>query len=139
MGRAPLLSLLRRVANLSFVRFSAVGVVNTGLSYATYAGLLALGLNFALANFGALVAGIFIAFQTQGRLVFGDAGWRRFPVFVAVWLLIYLLNIAVIGAWIRWGGINAYLAGLLALPVSVVCSFLAQRYVVFRGATRSKP
>ena len=113
------------------IRFGLVGLVNTALSYAIYALLLALGLPFRLAYLGALVLGIAISFISQGRLVFGEGSAARLPRFVALWAALYFVNTAVIG-WIMAAGFDAYAAGALALVPITAISFVAQRYLVFR-------
>lgn len=126
---------LQRLYRHRIARFLVVGAMNTGLSYLTYALLLAAGLSYPVANLGSLLLGIFIAFQTQGRLVFGSAGMQRFPLFALAWAGIYGLNIGLIAVWM-WAGLNAYVAGLVSLPMVVACSFVVQRYVVFRPPER---
>lgn len=117
-----------------FVRFGLVGMLNTGFSYAMYAGLVYLGLGYASANFIALAIGILFSFKTQSILVFNNSNNQRFMRFVLVWMVIYLFNIFLIGQFMAIG-FNAYLAGALALPFAIVFSYLAQKYLVFRQST----
>lgn len=100
-----------------------------------YALLLLLGLNYAISNFGALVAGILFGFKTQGKLVFGNPDNRLIWRFVACWLLIYGMNVTFIHQMMSIG-LNAYISGVLALPVMAVISYLVQRFVVFRVPDR---
>ena len=93
---------MRNVLSLQFVRYLLVGGLNTGFSYAVYAVLLFLGLNYVLANFGALLLGILFSFRTQGRLVFGNRDGRLIFRFAAVWGLIFLVNILLISVLIRF-------------------------------------
>lgn len=122
------------------LRFLVVGSFNTAASYGAYVLLLALGLHFSLASFGSLVFGILLSFTTQGRFVFGNSSVSRFPRFVAVWAVLYLANIALIGAFERVG-INPYLGGALALVPITTLSFLLQRHFVFSppSATEEAP
>lgn len=114
-----------------FVRFLVVGTLNTSFSYAIYAALLYTGLGYKLANFFAVVIGVLFSFKTQGHLVFDNPDNRLLVRFVGGWVLIYLCTIALIG-WIMSLGFNAYLAGALALPFSVLLSYLLQKFFVFR-------
>jgi len=116
------------------VRFVLVGVLNTGFSYIVYAGLLYCGLNYVLANFAALILGIMFSFRTQGVLVFRNPEVRLFYRFAAGWLLIFLVNIGLIAALIRYG-LNAYAAGGLALFPITLMSYLVQKFIVF-GSVR---
>ena len=114
-----------------FLRFILVGGLNTAVSYAAYAGLLFLGLPYAVANFLALVVGITLGFKTQGRLVFDNPDNRMFVKFVALWAVVYIINVALIRAFLNLG-MNAYVAGALALPLIALFSFLGQDRLVFR-------
>ena len=112
------------------VRFLAVGGMNTAVSYGVYALGLRVGLSFPVASAVALVFGIVFSFSTQGKLVFGSTLGGRFPRFVAVWAVIYLVNVVVI--WLlMMAGLSAYLSGFLAIPVTAVLSFVLQRRFVF--------
>lgn len=113
-------------------RFVVVGSVNTLFSYLVYSLFLFLGLPYQLANFLSLVVGILFSFKTQGRFVFGNRSNRLFGRFVASWLLVYVGSISLIGVMVRHG-IDAYLAGFLALPFTTALSFVVQKYVVFSG------
>ncbi len=113
-----------------FVRFLLVGGINTLFSYMVYAGLLYLGLPYAVANFGALSLGVLFSFRTQGRLVFGNTDGRRIFRFAGVWGLIFLVNITIIWSLVRLG-LNAYLAGAVAMAPVIVLSYFLQRLLVF--------
>ena len=113
------------------VRFILVGVLNTGFSYLIYAAMLYLGLGYQLANLIALLVGILFSFKTQGHFVFSNTDNKLFGKFALSWLVIYLCNISFI-AWFISFGFDAYWAGAMALPFSVVLSYLTQRYFVFR-------
>jgi putative flippase GtrA len=123
---------MRNILKRQFVRFVMVGVVNTGFSYAVYAVLLYLGLPYALANLGATLLGILFSFGTHGRLVFGNHDLRLFVRFAACWLVIYAFNVGLIAGFIRLG-LDAYVAGALALVPVVIASFLVQKFLVFGG------
>jgi|SRR5215204_257750 len=114
-----------------FARFLVVGGIGTLFSYGIYAFLLFCGLNYALSNLAALIAGILFSFKAQGRFVFlsGDNSliWR----FALCWGLIYAANVAFLRQAIHMG-MDRYVAGAVAIPPIAVLSFVVQRYVVFR-------
>lgn len=129
----------RGILNIQFVRFLLVGIVNTGFSYSVYALLLFLTWPYALANLGAALLGILFSFGTQGRLVFGNRDLRLIGRFAACWLVIYGFNVALIASFIHFG-LDAYVAGALALAPVVLASFLVQKFLVFGGpATTTVP
>lgn len=113
------------------IRFILVGALNTFFSYLIYAGLLFSGFDYKISNLLTLILGILFSFKTQGYFVFNNSDNRLFGRFVLSWIFIYLCVTAVIGEIINFG-YDAYWAGAMALPVSVVLSYLAQRYFVFR-------
>ncbi len=114
---------------LSFV---LVGILNTSFSYLIYAAFLLIGLGYQLANLIALIIGILFSFKTQGRFVFGNPDNRLLGRFVFCWVIIYFCTTLVIG-WIVSFGFNAYVAGALSLPFSVILSYLTQKFLVFRS------
>jgi putative flippase GtrA len=116
------------------VRFGITGLLNTGWSYAVYAFFLWLGLRFELANFLACLAGILVGYFTHLRFVFADANSPRLWRYVVVWVALYGLNIALIYLLMRLG-LNAYVAGALAMPCIVLTSYGLNRVVVFRVKT----
>lgn len=107
-----------------------MGGLSTGLSYGVYALLLFAGLNYALANFGGLLVGILFSFKTQGALVFGNSDNRLLWRFALCWLAIYLVNVLLIGEFIRMG-IDKFVAGLLPIPWTTALSYFMQRFLVF--------
>jgi putative flippase GtrA len=115
------------------LRFVAVGVLNTGFSYSVYLVLIWLGLHFSLANLLATVVGILFSFRTQGALVFSNQSWHLFRRFAFVWLLVYLVNVSFIALLVH-AGLGAALAGLVAIPPTVLLSFLLQRRFVFTNS-----
>ena len=122
---------LETLWDLRLLRFVIVGGVNTAFSYAVYAALLFLGLPYPAASLCALVAGILFSFKTQGTLVFRNSHNRLFPRFVAAWSLIYVANVFLIWS-LRALGLDAYLAGALAIAPTTALSYLTQRFLVFR-------
>lgn len=121
-----------------FLRFLVVGAINTGFSYGIYAVLLYLGVAYTLANLAAMVLGILFSFKTQGTLVFRNMNNRLLCRFVLGWAVIYLANITAIGAMVDMG-LDAYIAGALALPFSTLLGYVIQRYFVFRCSRPVKP
>lgn len=123
-----------KVLNLQLVRFLLVGILNTGFSYGVYAILLYFGLSYVVANFFALILGIFFSFRTQGLLVFRNRDDSLFFRFAACWGLIFLVNIGLIYILINVG-LNAYIAGAVALPPITILSYLIQKFLVFGAVT----
>ena len=128
----------RRIAPLlrpQFVRFVLVGAANTGFNILVYWAMLWIGLPVPLASLASLVIGILINFTTQSRFVFDNRNpWKLVPYFV-VWSILYVFNLGLIWLLMRCG-LDAYVAGLLSTPVTVVLSYFLQKSFVF-GSTPS--
>lgn len=121
---------MNREQVLQVARFLVVGVFNTGFSYAVYAVLLWVGLNFVLANLVAVLLGILFSFRTQGRFVFRNTDKRLIFRFAGCWGAIFLINIGLIALLMR-AGLNSYWAGAVALVPITVISYFAQKVLVF--------
>jgi|SRR6218665_57505 len=119
------------------LRFLMVGVLNTGFSYSIYAFGVYLGAPLAVANLIACLVGIFFSFRTQGALVFRGADDASFYRFFGIWLFLYGFNTLLIYAFVNLG-LDAYTAGLLALPCVVALNFVLQKTFVFKSGKRIK-
>lgn len=115
------------------VRYGLIGLLNTALSYGLYAGLLLLGLDYRVASFLSLASGIIWSFATMGRFVFAANLRGKFSRYLLVWVLLYLLNIGLIGALLKFG-INAYWGGFIAAVPCIAAAYALQRFYVFRAS-----
>ena len=124
----------RRVASLlrlQLMRFLAVGAANTGFSVLVYWAMLWAGLAVPLASLASLVVGILINFTTQSRFVFDNRDpWKLLPYFI-VWSILYAFNLGLIWLLMRCG-LDAYAAGCLSTPATVLLSYFLQKAFVFR-------
>lgn len=130
--------MLQNALKLQFVRFLAVGMLNTAFSYLSYALLLYSGLGYMAASFLSLLLGIVFSFRTQGAWVFRNHDWRLIFRFSGCWLLIYGMNVTVI-ALLLHAGLNAYIAGAAALLPVAITSYFVQRTLVFGKPNKLKP
>lgn len=125
----------RRIAPLlrpQFMRFLAVGAANTGLNILVYWAMLWAGLVVPLASLASVVVGILINFTTQSRFVFDNRDpWKLLPYFI-VWSILYAFNLGLIWLLMRCG-LDAYAAGFLSTPATVLLSYLLQKAFVFRA------
>ena len=125
----------RRIAPLlrpQFMRFLAVGAANTGFSTLVYWAMLWAGLTVPLASLVSLVVGILISFTTQSRFVFDNRDpWKLLPYFI-VWSILYAFYLGLTWLLMRCG-LNAYAAGFLSTPATVLLSYFLQKAFVFRA------
>jgi putative flippase GtrA len=114
-----------------FIRFLLVGGLNTAFGYGVYALLILLNVPYPLAVFLSTAAGVLFNFKTYGTLVFGSRDNRLLWRFIAVYALIYVLNLIPL-AWAKRNGVSLIVAGaVVALPMAAI-SFLLNRRFVFR-------
>jgi putative flippase GtrA len=116
-----------------FLRFLAVGVLNTAFGYGCYVLALSLGLGYASALAVATVIGVLFNFHSTGRLVFGSRDNRLIFRFVAIYGVVYTANVAGIKLSFLLG-LDAYTGGaLLVLPMAVLAFLLNKRFVFGHG------
>lgn len=124
----------RWLVRSKFVRFLLVGGLNTAFGYGLYALLILLHVPYPLAVFLSTTAGVLFNFKTYGTLVFGSHDNRRIWRFIAVYALVYVLNVIPL-AWAKRHGFSLIAAGaVIALPIAAV-AFLLNRRFVFGGAS----
>lgn len=117
--------------NPQLLRFLLVGGLNTAVGYGLFAAFTWGGLPYPLAIGLATVLGVAFNFQSTGRLVFGGAPLSRLARFVAVYVVVYLLNVGAVTLLLR-AGLGVYLANaVVVLPLALV-AFALQRRLVFR-------
>lgn len=115
------------------LKFLVVGVTNTLGGYAFYAALVALGVNYAIALTLEYVAGIAYGFVLNKRWTFNAKGgaaqqaWR----YIALYGLIYVLNVSLLMALVEQGGGNPYVSQLLLLGFLTLLSFVVQKRWIF--------
>lgn len=117
-----------------FLRFLAVGILNTAFGYGIFAMLVLARLEPGLALAVATATGAIFNYFTTGRLVFASAGLGRLPRFVAVYGLTFLINLWSLRS-LTAAGLSPLPAQAIMLPVMVILTFVLNKFLVFRGAT----
>lgn len=119
--------------NSQLLRFLFVGGMNTAVGYLFFAAFTWAGLSYPVAIGLATVIGVAFNFQSTGRLVFGGAPLSQLGRFVAVYVIVYLLNLGGVTLLLR-AGLNIYIANaVVILPLALV-AFVLQRKFVFASA-----
>lgn len=120
---------LSSLARHQFVRFLAVGVLNTAFGYACYVLLLLAGLHYTLALLLGTVLGVMFNFKTTGSLVFGSRDNRLIARFVGTYAIIYCCNVVAIGLLLRTGLSAQWAGALMLLPMAVLAFILNRKFV----------
>lgn len=116
------------------LRFIASGAFNTLVTYLVYLALLAV-LPYRWSYTAAYALGIVLAYFLYRHFVFAREAVRYGPLWVAlIYLLQYLLGLALVDVWVRLLHAPAVLAPAFAVLVSLPLTFLLNRRV-FRGKT----
>lgn len=113
-----------------FIRFLLVGGLNTVFGYGVFVTCLWLGMHYALAGAISTVMGVLFNFKSTGNLVFRSKGNHRLPRFIAVYAIIYLINVLALGVMLQFG-IPEWLGGLILLLPSAILSYVLNRHFVF--------
>lgn len=121
----------RSRTRIEFLKFLAIGALNTLFGYSVFAGLVLAGLAAMPALVGAYVVGILFNYVTTRRLVFGHKGGSAFLRFVAAYGVIYVFNVALFKL-ADAAGATPLVAQALCLPVVAVFSFFLFKFQVFR-------
>lgn len=116
--------------DIRFLKFLAVGVLNTLFGYSLYALLVFLGLEVSLAILLGTIVGVLFNFKTTGTLVFGSRDNRRIFRFVGVYAVLYGINVAGVKILMAFG-LGSYLAGAAMLAPMAVLAFVLNRKLVF--------
>ena len=121
-------------------RFVAVGVTNTLLSTAVFAGLFHLGVHYLLASTLAFTVGALNSYTLNRRWTFRSRAKRgpELARFVCVQAVGLGVNLALLAGLVEVVSIPHVVAQLLAFPVASVVTFALSRQWAFRSTSRLK-
>ena len=125
-----------RETRREWLRFLAVGGVNTAFSYGLYALFIYLGAGYLVASFMSMVGGIAFNYRTTGALVFRARGAGSFPRFAGCYALVLAFSVTTLEI-LDSLGVNAYLSGILVAAPAAVLSFILLRTFAFPRGVRT--
>ena len=118
-----------------FRRFLLVGLFNTAAGYGMYL-LFNLIVDYRAAYTLSYVIGVFLSYWITTRFVFRTSwSWRRLAAYPSVYLLQYMLGLALIWVFVHLFQVSEKLAPLLIIPLTIPVTFLASRFII-KGGTR---
>ncbi|WP_040305961.1 GtrA family protein [Ahrensia sp. R2A130] len=126
-----LLKPLQRLWRWSIFRFAVAGVINTALGYALYLIIYYASRDVWFAATGSVSIMLVISYLMGGHIVFNKVPKSRFIIYAISWLGLLWLNGTLVVKLTQMD-ISAELAPLILLPMNAVCSFIIQKFVVFR-------
>jgi putative flippase GtrA len=117
-----------------WLRFAAVGVTNTLLSTAIFAGLVELGFHYLLGSALAFAVGALNSYTLNRRWTFRSHAPRapELARFLCVQAVGLGVNLALLAALIEVVSIHHVFAQLLAFPAASVVTFALSRQWAFR-------
>lgn len=115
----------------TFIRFLVAGGLNTLFGWMIYSLALIFGAHVWLALLSSTLIGIAFNFLSLGGYAFRDLSVQRLPRFVASYLLVYLLNLALISS-LQTLIQNAIWAQLALIPIMAALSYLIMSRWVFK-------
>lgn len=119
--------------NNKFIKFILVGILNTIFGYSLFALFLFLNIHYSLAVFLSTVLGVLFNFKTIGKLVFDSHDNSLIFRFIAVYVLLYFINISCLWFFKISGFENMYINGFVLLIPLALISFVLNRKYVFKG------
>ena len=128
-AKPPLLARLRSREHVSAqaIRFIVGGGANTLLSYVIY-WLLLLWMSYPIAYTISYAVGILTGFGINTRFVFRVPwSWRKLAAFPLLQFVNYLLGLATVTLCVRYIGIDARLAPIVATVIVLPVNFLLTR------------
>ncbi len=120
---------------IKFIKFNAVGVINTLVDTGIYSLLVLLGLDVVIAQVISYSAGVANSYIFNSRWTFRDkeTSFKKTFLFIAVNLASLAAAVAIISLCTRQFGTDKYIAKLISLPFSVLINFLGSRFLVFKS------
>jgi putative flippase GtrA len=117
-----------------FIVFLFVGVLNTAFGYGLFALFIFFGLHYTLAVLFSTILGVLFNFKTIGAIVFKNGSNKLIMRFIAVYALLYLLNISGLKVLDMAGITNKYISGgILLLPLAMLSFLLNKKFVFNRN------
>ena len=125
--------LIRRIFQISYIKFLFVAGINTLFGYLIYALIVFFLKNAYVSVVVATIIAVLFNFKTYGALVFKSKDNSKIFRFFGVYLCTMSIQMALLKGLSIAGISNPYVAGgIILLPVSLL-SFLLMRRFVFRA------
>ena len=121
-----------RATRRQFVRFIAVGLLNTGFGYLIFSGSVLAGVPPMPSLVLTYLLGVPFNFMTTGMLVFDHHGHALFWRFVMAYGVIYVFNVASYHLLVAAVGAGPLVVQAICLPAVAVFGFILFKVHVFR-------
>lgn len=130
LSESPLDRIRAALASSAPVRFLIGGAINTIATLVAYWSLLTV-MSYPVAYTVSFVAGIISGFAINTVFVFrAPWNWRKLLAFPLVHGVNYLCGMLVVAVSVRFLGIDAWLAPLLAIAATLPINYLMTKFVI---------
>jgi len=116
-----------------FFRFLLAGAINTLFGYAIYSLGILSGAPVWMALMIGMLVGTIFNFFTTGGYAFRQLSSKRYPRFVACYLLVYGVNLLLIEVLSLWIGDKLKIQAILLIPLALLSYFLMARLVFLKN------
>lgn len=121
--------------NNKFIKFILVGILNTIVGYGLFAIFIYAGIKYPLAVLFSTILGVLFNFKSIGKLVFDSHDNSLILHFIAVYIVIYILNVSGLWTLKYFSFENMYINGFVLLaPLAIVSYVLNKNFVFERKA-----
>lgn len=119
---------------IKFIKFNAVGLVNTAVDFLVFTLLVALGMNYVPAQVISYACGTLNSYIFNSRWTFKDKrdSARRVLAFVAVNLVALGVSLGIQAVLNDHFGFQEIVSKIIALPFSIGVNFIGNRLFVFK-------
>jgi putative flippase GtrA len=118
-------------------RFLLVGFLTTLFGYAMFSFFIFLKIHYTLSVLLATIVGVLFNFKTFGKWVFYNSDNRLLLKFILVYIVVYVMNIAVIKILLlmKW---NIYLSGGVSIVIAALVSYFLNKKFVFQSVKKQE-
>lgn len=126
------------VSKPSFLKYGAIGVINTIFSYSLIFLLFYIGIVPEISNLVGYFFGILVSYILNRRYNFksSNRGIEEFPKFFISMGIAYLINLATLSLCYRLLEINVYISQIFAGSLYVFTGYLLSKNWVFRRSKK---
>lgn len=123
----------RRLLHAQFIRFLAVGIINSAFGYGVFAALVKCGVHYSVALFVATVTGVVFNYRTIGRLVFRNRSDGLLLRFAGVYSIVYAANVGSMKILLLSGAGTLVSGAILLLPMASLSYILNKKFVFYHA------
>jgi len=129
--------ILNKIFTRKFITFILTGILNTFVGYLFYSCALFFTGNKPVSLAVDYILSIFFNFKTYSALVFNSNDNGRIFRFVAVYVLVYFMNVGILSLLCRIFSINGYIGQGISLMIVPFIMFFLMDAFVFHSREKS--